>query len=76
MAVLYTLFTLLWCREYTELENKIARSLRETRLNTVPGFLDVAIKKFSRYNSIYCTIRYHTMQLPGSTLFLASWMLP
>jgi hypothetical protein len=44
------------CREYTELENKIARSLRETRLNAVPGFLDVAIQKFTRYHDIFLQI--------------------
>ena len=52
------------CREYTELENKIARSLRETRLNTVPGFLDVAVQKFTRYEQ-FKEYRY----LPNSFIY-------
>ena len=35
-------------KEYTELQNKISRNLRNTDLKLVPGFVDVAVLDFYR----------------------------
>ena len=34
--------------EFTQLQQKISRGLRNTELRDVPGFLDVAVTKFYR----------------------------
>ena len=34
--------------EYTDLQNKISRNLRNTALKDVPGFLDVSVTSFYR----------------------------
>lgn len=36
-------------KEYTELQAKISRNLRNTDLKLVPGFVDVAVLDFYRY---------------------------
>ena len=39
--------------EFTDLQQKISRGLRNTQLRNVPGFLDVAVTKLYRYFTFY-----------------------